>query len=159
MLDRTRRRVRDLCHKATRKVVEAFPRARMVVGRPFNEAAQRVGRRQAQQVSQACTGKLLQMLDFKAKGAIVVPEPFSSQTCPVCGCRQVCRRMYECKGCGFRAPRDVVGSLNIRQIGLTGGLSPTPGLLAPRVRFVHPSKYPGRSQVDRAEPPQVAQGA
>jgi len=159
MLDRTRRKVRDLCHKATRKVVEAFARARMVVGQPFNDAAKKVGRRQAQQVSQACTGKLIQMLDDKAKGAIVVPEPFSSQTCPVCGCRRVCRRKYQCRVCGFEAPRDVVGALNIRQIGQRGGMAPTPGLKMPRVRFVHPSKYPGRSQVVRAEPPQVAQGA
>ena len=159
LLDKTRRKVRDLCHKATRKVVNAFPRARMVVGQPFNDAAKKVSRRQAQQVSQACTAKLIQMLDFKAKGATVVPEPYSSQTCPVCGCRQVCRRTYQCKTCKFEAPRDVVGAMNIRQIGLCGGLSPTPGQVAPKVTFVHPNKYPGSRQVVPAEPRQVAQGA
>jgi putative transposase len=158
MLDKTRRKVRDLCHKATRKIVRAFPGAKMVVGQPFNEAAKKVGRRQAQMVSQACTGKLIQMLDYKAKGTIVVPEPYSSQTCPVCGGRQVCRRKYKCKGCGFEAPRDVVGALNIRQIGMRGGLSPTPGQVTPKVIFVHPSKYPGSRQVVPAEPRQVAQG-
>lgn len=144
LLDKTRRRVRDLCHKATRKVVDAFADATMVVGQPFNEAAQRVGRRQAQQVSQASTAKIIKMLGYKAKGARVVPEPFSSQTCPVCGCRQRCRRVYRCGSCGFSAPRDVVGALNIRQLGQSGGMSPTPGLEAPRVRFVQPSKYPGK---------------
>jgi putative transposase len=158
LLDKTKRRVRDLCHKATRKIINAFPKARFVVGKPFNEAAQRIGRVQAQQVSQACPRKLIRMLKYKGKGAIVVPEPYSSQTCPVCGCRQKCRRTYRCGTCGFEAPRDVVGALNIRQIGLEGTLSPTPGLQAPQVRFVHPNKYPGRSQVVPAEPRQVAQG-
>lgn len=158
LLEKTSRRIRDACHKTTRKLVEAFPGARFVVGKPFNEAAQRVGRVQAQQVSQACTRKLIGMLDYKGKGTIVVPEPYSSQTCPVCGCRQKCRRKYKCGTCGFEAPRDVVGALNIRQIGREDTLSPTPGLQAPQVRFVHPSKYPGRSQVVPAEPRQVAQG-
>lgn len=157
MLDKTRRRIKDLCHKATRKIVNAFPGARFVVGKPFNGAAQRIGRVQAQQVSQACTRKLINMLDYKGKGTIVVPEPYSSQTCPVCGCRQKCRRKYKCGTCGFEAPRDVVGALNIRQIGREDTMSPTPGLRAPQVRFVHPSKYPGRSQVVPAEPRQVAQ--
>lgn len=156
MIDKTRRKIRDICHKATRKIVDAFPRARIVVGKPFNAAAEKMGRVQAQQVSQVCSGKIIQIIDYKAKGAIVVPEPYSSQTCPVCGCRQKCRRTYMC-GCGFTAPRDVVGALNIRQIGMRGGMSPTPGLVAPVVEWRHPSKYPGRSQVVRAEPPQVAQ--
>ena len=158
LLAKTSRKIRDACHKATRKIVEAFPRARIVVGKPFNEAAQRVGRVQAQQVSQACTRKLIGMLDYKARGAIVVPEPYSSQTCPVCGCRQKSRRTYRCGSCGFEAPRDVVGAWNIRQIGMGGGMAPTPAMVAPKVIFVHPSKYPGGSQVVPAEPRQVAQG-
>ena len=157
MLGKTANRIKDLCHKATRQVVDAFPRARMIVGEPFNDAAQRVGRRQAQQVSSVCGRKIIGLLDDKAKGATVVPEPFSSQTCPVCGCRQKCRRVYRCKDCGFEAARDVVGALNIRQIGRVGELRPIPGLVAPRVTFRHPSKYPGSRQVVPAEPRHVAQ--
>ena len=159
VIDQTRNRVRDLLHKTSRKIVDAFPGCRIVVGEPFNDAAQRVDRVRAQQVSQACTRKLIELLDYKAKGAIVVPEPYSSQTCPVCGGRTKCRRTYTCAECGFEAPRDVVGALNIRQIGLTGGLSPTAGLVAPRVAFKHPTKYPGSSRVVRQEPPQVARTA
>lgn len=33
-------KVRDLCHKATRKVAEAFPNAKADVGEPFNDASQ-----------------------------------------------------------------------------------------------------------------------
>ena len=158
LIDKTHCRVRDLCHKATRKIADAFPRAKAVVGKAFHEAAQKMDRVTAQQVSQACTGKITQMLDYKLKGATVVSEAYSSQTCPVCGCRQKCRRTYQCKECGFKAPRDVVGALNIRQIGMRGGLSPAPDMVSPKVTFMYPCKYPGRSQVVRAEPPQVAQG-
>lgn len=157
LLDKTRCRIRDLCHKATRKIADAFPRAKVIVGKAFHGAAQKLEKVRAQQVSQACTGKITQMLDYKLKGAVVVSEAHSSQTCPVCGCRQVCRRKYKCKECGFEAPRDVVGALNIRQIGVRGGMAPTPGLKMPRVRFVHPSKYPGSRQVVPAEPRHVAQ--
>jgi putative transposase len=44
MLGKTARRIRDLCHKATRQVAEAFPNATCYVGEPFNDAAQHAGR-------------------------------------------------------------------------------------------------------------------
>ena len=43
MLGKTARRVRDLCHKATRQVAEVFPNATCYVGEPCNDAAQRIG--------------------------------------------------------------------------------------------------------------------
>jgi hypothetical protein len=49
MLDQAKRRTRDLCHKATRQVADAFPGATCYVGEPFNDAARRIGRKQAQQ--------------------------------------------------------------------------------------------------------------
>jgi putative transposase len=58
MLDQAKRRVCDLCHKATRHMAEAFPGAMCYVGEPFTDAAQRIGRVQAQQVSAVCTRRL-----------------------------------------------------------------------------------------------------
>ncbi|MBI5512545.1 MAG: transposase, partial [Deltaproteobacteria bacterium] len=143
-LARCARKQRDLCHKATRAVARAFPGARVVVGKPFNAAAQRLGRRQAQQVSQACTAKIIQQLGYKLSGATEVSEAYSSQTCPVCGCGHKCLRIYRCKGCGLVAPRDVVGATNIRAIGLYGVLAPAQPM-AKVLRFVRPlQKYPGR---------------
>ena len=104
MLDKTKRRIRDLCHKATRQVAEAFPGATCYVGEPFNDAAQRTGRVQAQQVSTACTRKLIQQLDYKTAGAITLSEAYSSQTCPVCGERSKHRRIYRCPHCGATGP-------------------------------------------------------
>ena len=162
MLDTARRRINDLIHKATRMVANEFPASPIIVGEPFNDAAQKMGRVQAQQVSSACNAKIIKLLDYKMAGAVVVPEPYSSQTCPVCGCRNKCRRMYQCQQCGFRAPRDVVGSSNILSIGTQGTMRPDPAFRLPRVSWKHPSKYPGKgqnstsSQVVPAEPRQVA---
>ncbi|HEV8194312.1 MAG TPA: transposase, partial [Ktedonobacterales bacterium] len=139
LLDRSRRRIRDLCHKATRQVAAAFPNALCSVGEPFNDAAQRVGRVQAQQVSTACTRKLIQQLDYKMAGAIAIPEPYSSRTCPVCGQRSRHRRIYQCPQCGITAPRDAVGAVNILALGLHGAMLPGRSL-PPReqVKYLRP---------------------
>jgi len=124
LLDQSKRRIRDLCHKATRQVAEAFPGATCYVGEPFNDAAQRTGRVQAQQVSTACTRKLIQHLDYKTAGAIVINEAYSSQTCPVCGQRSRHRRIYCCPTCGTTGPRDAIGASNILSLGLHGAMLP-----------------------------------
>src|SRR5262249_31166144 len=65
LLGKTKCQVRDATHKATQAIAEAFPGATCYVGKPCNDAAQRTGRVQAQQVSTACTGKLIEQLDDK----------------------------------------------------------------------------------------------
>lgn len=145
-LDRCARKQRDLAHKATRVVADAFPGAHVVVGKPFNRAADKMAPRQAQQVSQAVNAKLIAQLDYKMAGAEQRDEAWSSQTCPVCGCRQKCRRVYRCGACGFVAPRDVVGSTNIRSIGLFGEMR-LHQPVATVVRYVRPlRKYPATPQ-------------
>lgn len=148
MSDRCARKLRDTLHKATRAVANAFPNSPVVVGKPFNDAARRMGRVQAQQVSQASNARLIAQLSYKMAGAIEVNEAYSSQTCPVCGCRQKCRRVYQCKVCGFTAPRDVVGSVCIRSIGQYGEIRT--GLSIPtRIVRVRPlRKYPGSASAD-----------
>jgi putative transposase len=127
------------------------------VGKPFNGAAQKLGRRQAQQVSSACNAKLIRQLDYKTSGAMEQDEAYSSQTCPVCGERNQCQRVYRCRMCGFSAPRDVVGSSNILAIGAHGWL--VPGCRVPNtLHWVHPAKYPGQRQVVRPDTAQVARG-
>jgi putative transposase len=140
LLAKADRRLKDLLHKGTRQIADAFPGARCYVGKPFNDAAQKMGRQQAQTVSQASNRKLIELLDYKTAGAIEVEEHYSSQTCPVCGGRRHCRRTYTCE-CGVAAPRDVIGALNIRAIGQHGSL--VTGLALPtRIKYLRPS---GRS--------------
>lgn len=141
MLAQTHRRVRDIMHKATRQVAEAFPGATCFVGKPFNDAAQKTGRRQAQQVSSACNARLMAQLDYKSCGAIQVEEHYTSQTYPVCGERNKGRRTYRCRQCGLTAPRDVIGSVNILAVGRHQTLAP--GRSVPHaVLWVHPARVP-----------------
>lgn len=120
MLAKQRRKVRDAAHKATRIVTDAFPGSGVIVGKPFNDAAQKTGRKRAQTVSQAVNAMLIRYLDYKMAGAEEIEEYWTSQTCPVCGSRRKCGRIYSCSDCGLTAPRDVVGALNIRTKGLNG---------------------------------------
>jgi len=145
-LAKSARKQRDFCHKTTSAIAASFPGVSVVVGRAFHESASKMSRRNAQQVSQACTGKITKQLNYKLSGANVVPESYSSQTCPVCGCLQKCKRVYRCKACSLTAPRDVVGAVNIRAIGLYGKLMPEQPMPTV-VRFVRPlRKYPRPSQ-------------
>jgi hypothetical protein len=70
MLSKTARRIRDLCHKATRQVARVFANATCSVGEPFNDAAQRIGHVQAQQVSSACRRKIISQAPYQTAGAI-----------------------------------------------------------------------------------------
>lgn len=124
LLGKSQRRIRDLCHNATRQVAQVFPNATCFVGEPFNDAARRIGHVQAQQVSTACTRKLINQLNYKTAGAITLSEAYSSQTCPVCGERSKHRRIYQCPSCGATAPRDAVGAINILSLGVHGAMLP-----------------------------------
>ncbi len=139
MLAKTRRRMNDLIHKATHRISQEFPGATCYVGKPFNEAARKLNGVWAQQVSQASNGKIARQLDYKTSGVIQVDERYSSQTCPNCGARQTCRRVYRCRECGIVAPRDVVGSTNILCIGLHEEMRIGQSL-APEVVYVRPVK-------------------
>jgi putative transposase len=149
VLGKTRRQVRDATHKATHAIAEAFPGATCYVGEPFNEAAEHLGRVQAQQVSTACTRKIIQQLDYKTSGAITVDESYSSQTCPVCGERSKHRRIYRCPHCGTMGPRDVVGAVNILSLGHHGAMLPD-HFLPQQVKYLRPWRsssggHPARS--------------
>jgi putative transposase len=157
VLDKSRRRIDDLLHKATRKVADAFPNAKAYVGKSFNAAAQTTRRTQAQQISQACNGKITRLLDYKLSGAIQTDEHYSSQTCPSCGKRHKHRRVYRCE-CGVVAPRDVIGGTNILCIGEQGQLLPNRPIPV-LIQWVHPAKYSGKSQIVHADTMQVAHSA
>ena len=154
MLSAAKNKVRDLCHKATRKVAEVFPNAKAYVGEPFNDAAQKMGRKQAQTVASACNRKIISLLNYKLAACIEVKEAYSSQTCPVCGERSKHHRTYRCQ-CGYSAPRDVVGCTNIRTIGMDGVMRP--GCSVPNaIQWRYPSKYPSTTLGSHADTMQVA---
>lgn len=140
MLAKNKRRRRDMMRKATRKVADTFPDALCDVGKPFNSAAEKIGRVSAQQISQACNRRLIDMLNYKLAGAIEVSEKFSSQTCPVWGQRSKARRTYRCRQCGLIAQRDVVGAVNILCIGQHNALLPE-RQMPQIIKFKYPAKF------------------
>jgi putative transposase len=158
LLTKSKNRMNDIIHKATRKVANEFPSAKAFVGKPFNGAAQKMAPKQAQQVSSACNAKIIRQLDYKLFGAIEVNEAYTSQTCPVCGARQKVGRIYKC--CNFAVPRDIIGSINILSIGLNGVIASgrdTPNT----IKCVYPMKnilkYPVPPQVVPEDVGQVVQ--
>lgn len=144
--EKCKRKLRDLAHKATRAVADMFPNVKAFIGEPFNDAAAKMNRVQAQQVSQMCGGKVIKQLKYKSPGTKVIPEPYTSQTCPACLKRNECRgRVYRCRNrkCGLVAPRDVVGALNIRCLGMYGEFRKHQ-FMPTVVKFVRPlRKYRG----------------
>jgi Transposase and inactivated derivatives len=183
MIEKTRRKIKDALHKATRAVADSFPEHKLLIGKAFNNAAQKkqtvskdgeivkkssLRKAQAQQVSQACNGQMLRLLDYKMKrGVETLREFYTSQTCPGCGERNKCRgRMYQCT-CGLSAPRDVIGASNNLELGLFGKLVPGRSD-ADRIKWAYPvelrklnapNKYPGASQVVPVDTGQVAHAA
>jgi putative transposase len=153
LLGKTKRRIRDLTHKATHAIAQAFPGATCYVGEPFNAAAQRIGRVQAQQVSTACTRTLIAQLDYKTAGVITLSEAYSSQTCPVCGERSKHRRIYRCPQCGATAPRDAIGAVNILALGQHGAMLPGRSL-PQQLKYLRPwrSSSGGHPACSSAEP-------
>ena len=73
-LNKAKNKVRDLCHKATRKVADAFPNAKAYVGEPFNDACRKMGRKLAQTISSACNRKIISLLNYKLAACIQVDE-------------------------------------------------------------------------------------
>lgn len=143
-LNKSSNRIADKIHKATRKIADAFPNAKVYVGEPFNDAAQKVDRIRAQNVSSAANRRIIEQLNYKLAGATEINEAYTSQTCPVCGERSKHRRTYRCPKCGLRAPRDVVGCLNIRTKGIHGSLLPGQSMPS-KIIFKYPEKFSGRS--------------
>jgi putative transposase len=156
MLTQTAPRSRDLCHKAPRRVAEVFPNITCYVGEPFNDAAQRIGRVQAQQVSTACTRKTISQLHYKTAGALTLSEAYSSQTRPVCGERSKSRRVYHCPGCKATGPRDMIGAVNILSLGQHGAMLPDRSLPM-QVKYLRPwPRSRGQQRSSSGDTPPVA---
>ncbi len=124
MRGRLERRIRDLRHKATRKVID-FCKAQEVgtlfIGNPHGVRQQNTGRHHNQRMAQWEYGKDIDYLTHKAKQAHIKSftgsERGTSSQCPVCGHRHKPRgRQWNCKRCGFCGHRDLVGSVNMHPL-------------------------------------------
>ncbi|PKL75594.1 MAG: hypothetical protein CVV27_14570 [Candidatus Melainabacteria bacterium HGW-Melainabacteria-1] len=121
---RAKRRIRDLRHKGTRKVIDfclAEGVDQLYVGNPHGVRQKRAGRKHNQRMSNWEYGKDIQYLKDKSKQAgihcFTGTERGTSSQCPECQHRQKPKgRQWVCRACGFCGHRDVVGSVNMHPI-------------------------------------------
>ena len=92
-------------------------------------------------------GRLVDYLIYKGKlkgvEVVKINEAYTSQTCPKCGHRhKPGGRVYRCrnKECGFIAPRDEVGAVNILCKHLHGDMKPDQLLPSGSVKYLRPVK-------------------
>lgn len=119
-----RRQVRDLRHKATRKVVTFCQKENVqtvYVGNPDGVRNKNAGRHHNQRMARWEYGKDIDYLQQKCQQAHMTcftgSERGTSSMCPSCGKRRKPRgRVFACRHCGFVGHRDIVGSMNMHPL-------------------------------------------
>ena len=121
---RVERRIRDVRHKATRKVIDFCVQEQVgtiFVGNPHGVRTHNHGRHHNQRMALWEYGKDLDYLTHKSKQAhmssFTGSERGTSSRCPSCGHKhKPHNRQWICKQCGFQGHRDLVGSVNMHAL-------------------------------------------
>nr|WP_246046507.1 transposase [Thermosporothrix hazakensis] len=121
---RAERRIRDMRHKATRKVINFCVEQQvgtLFIGNPHGVRNKNNGRHQNQRMALWEYGRDIDYLTHKAKAAHIMSftgsERGTSSQCPVCGQKHKPKgRQWACRACGFQGHRDLVGSVNMHQL-------------------------------------------
>jgi putative transposase len=148
---RAERRIRDLRHKATSKVID-FCQEKQVgslfIGNPEGVRKRASGRHHNQRMSLWEYGKDIDYLTQKSKQAHIMSftgsERGTSSQCPVCGHKHKPKgRNWACRTCGFTGHRDIVGSVNMHKLAYGQQVS------FPRsVTYLRPSHSRSSSRAD-----------
>jgi len=156
---RAERRIRDLRHKATRKVITSCIEqkvGKLFIGNPHGVRNRDSGRHHNQRMAVWEYGKDIDYLTHKAKQAHIMSftgsERGSSSQCPVCGHKHKPKgRNWACKACGFSGHRDLVGAVNMHQLAFSEHV------IFPRsVTYLRPGLARSSS---RADAPQASEDA
>jgi len=157
---RAERRIRDMRHKATRKVItfcQEHKVGSLFIGNPHGVRNSDSGRHHNQRMALWEYGKDIDYLTHKSKQAHIMSftgsERGTSSQCPACGHKHKPKgRNWACKACGFVGHRDLVGSVNMHAIAFDE-----------QVSFPHSVTYlrPGlsRRSSSRADAPLASSGA
>ena len=121
IIQRSKRRIRDLRHKATTKIVNFCKQekvSKVFIGNPDGVRKRNSGRRHNQRLAGWEYGKDLEYLNYKTRLAGI--ESFSgsergtSSHCPRCGYKKKPKgRWWKCNKCAFEGHRDVIGAMNM----------------------------------------------
>jgi putative transposase len=148
---RAERRIRDMRHKATRKVITFCQEQKvgsLFIGNPHGVRNRDRGRHHNQRMALWEYGKDIDYLTHKSKQAHIMSftgcERGTSSQCPVCGHKHKPKgRNWVCKACGFTGHRDVVGSVNMHQLAFDEHV------MFPRsMTYLRPSKSRRSSRAD-----------
>jgi putative transposase len=121
---RSERRIRDLRHKASRKVIDFCVEnevGSLFIGNPHGVRNRDTGRHHNQRMALWEYGKDIDYLTHKAKQAHIScftgSERGTSSQCPRCGHKhKPKKRNWACRVCGFTGHRDLVGSVNMHKM-------------------------------------------
>lgn len=119
-----KRKIRDMRHKATRKIVDFCNQnnvSEIFVGNPSGVQHKKCGKKHNQRMSQWEFGKDIQYIFQKSEAYNIRcskgSERGTSSTCPVCHTRKkATNRNWVCKSCDFKGHRDIVGAMNMHQM-------------------------------------------
>ena len=153
---RCERRVRDLRHKGTRRVVGFCKNhgiESIFVGNPDGVRRKKCGRHHNQRMSQWEYGRDIDYLQQKSEQDRIVcftgDERGTSSRCPVCGHRHKPKgRNWRCQACGFEGHRDIVGAVNMHPIAY-GQVVPFPK----RITYLRPGSLRRSSSPDTGHRP------
>jgi putative transposase len=121
---RAERRIRDQRHQATRQVINFCVEHKvgsLFIGNPHGVRNRDNGKHHNQRMSLWEYGKDIDYLTHKSKQAhmssFTGSERGTSSQCPSCGHKHKPRnRQWNCKHCGFKGHRDLVGSVNMHRL-------------------------------------------
>jgi len=121
---RAERRIRDLRHKATRKVIDFCVEQKvgiLFIGNPHGVREKNSGRHHNQRMSLWEYGKDIDYLTHKSQQAHIESftgsERGTSSRCPKCGHKHKPKnRNWVCQACQFSGHRDLVGSVNMHEL-------------------------------------------
>lgn len=124
MCKRAELRIRDQRHKAARAVIDFCVEnevGALFIGNPHGVRHQDKGRHHNQRMSLWEYGKDIDYLTHKATQACIMSftgsERGTSSRCPVCRHKHKPKgRNWDCRVCGFRGHRDLVGSVNMHEL-------------------------------------------
>ena len=175
--DKESRKVNDILHKITTKVVQRAVELKeqgydpiIVFGdvkniKPKHKKGERRSRKLNRILNSIPTYKIKNMLTYKAlwNGVSVyaLNEAWTSKTCHICGSRDtvVKDRLFKCKACGLEYNRDLNGAVNIgnRFFGymLKSGGSSDPAQTLPENKY--PEREHNRDISMRGEKPTLVQ--
>jgi putative transposase len=121
---RAERRIRNQRHQATRQVINFCVEHKvgsLFIGNPHGVRNRDNGKHHNQRMSLWEYGKDIDYLTHKSKqvhmSSFTGSERGTSSQCPSCGHKHKPRnRQWNCKHCGFKGHRDLVGSVNMHRL-------------------------------------------